>query len=804
MYSYDMENDEMIPEILAPAGSMEALKAAVHAGADAVYLGGSRFGARAFADNFNENTLIQGIEYCHIYGVKVYLTVNTLFRNEEIEELYDYLVPYYEAGLDAVIVQDLGVMLYIHEHFPELSIHASTQMTITTEYAYSLLKDYGVTRIVPARELSLEEITRLKTDECAPEVEVFVQGALCYCYSGQCLMSSMLGGRSGNRGRCAQTCRLPYSVFDKEGQIVKTEGPHVLSPKDLCGLEAIPELIQAGVDSFKIEGRMKKPEYVAVCVKAYRQLVDAWFQGTYSGKLIEHCKNEMAEVFNRGGFTAGYYNQKNGKNMMSLKAPGNVGVIIGYVEDIRRNQLIIRLSGKISKGDILVLDGEKNQITLTSNAEGNKNQKIILNAPKSKELCKGQPVTRMLNVSLMEELSKYILTEKPIALQGTMEMLAGKTACFTISMNNGKKSAQVTVYGDRVEEACKSPLTREVIMNKVGKTGNTRYYFEKLEVNISDNAFYSLKALKQLRRKAIEQLEYVILNPYRRSMPAIETGQAEVTKEGKENKLDKKCCKKFSFMVSNEKQFFILNEDKRIKDIYLDLQYFKKEDIIELINECGREKHIFLVLPPILRLRFISEVKAVLECLSEQISGVVVRNLDELAYLRNMNYSGTVITDYSLYTMNSYAVRFVRNYFPEAGITIPVELNERQIEDLPFLHDNSELVVYGYQQLMVSAQCIQNSISQCRQENPVFRLKDRYNKMFYVKAVCKYCYSIYYNGIPTVLFDLVMKNPKMDMVWRLHFTRENEQEVKDVLDAFFCNHSFNGEKTRGHYNRGVE
>lgn len=794
----------MIPEILAPAGSMEALKAAVHAGADAVYLGGSRFGARAFADNFDENTLIQGIEYCHIYGVKVYLTVNTLFRNEEMEELYDYLAPYYEAGLDAVIVQDLGVVLYIHEHFPGLSIHASTQMTITTEYAYSLLMDYGVTRIVPARELSMEEIRQLKAAECVPEVEIFVQGALCYCYSGQCLMSSMLGGRSGNRGRCAQTCRLPYSVLDKEGQMVRTEGPYVLSPKDLCGLEAVPELIRAGVDSFKIEGRMKKPEYVAACVKAYRCIVDAWFQGSYSDELIEHCKNEMAEVFNRGGFTRGYFSQKNGKNMMSFKAPGNIGVVIGYIEDIRKNKLIIRLSKNVSKGDILMLNGEKNQITLTCNVEGNKQQQIILNAPKSKELLNGQSVYRMLHAPLMEELGQYTSTEKPIALQGTMEMMQGKPACFTISMDNGKKSYQVTVYGDIVEEASKNPVTREMIMDKVGKTGNTRYYFEKLDMNIAENVFYSLKALKQLRRKAIGQLESVVLNQYRRSRDEIKADQSVVTKGTVKHKWDNGYCTAVSFMVSDEKQFHILNEDKRIKDIYLDLQYFKKEDIIELINEYDRGKHIFLVLPPVLRHGFIKEMKDVLQCIPEQITGLIVRNLDELAYLKNANYSGEVITDYSLYVMNAYAVRFVRNNFPEARITIPVELNEKQIETLPFLHDNCEMEVYGYQQLMVSAQCIQNNMRQCNQDNPVFWLKDRYNKMFYVKSVCKYCYSLYYNGIPTILFDLVKKNPNMNITLRLHFTRENEQEVRNILDAFFNNHSFDGEKTRGHYNRGVE
>ena len=260
------------PEILAPAGSMEAVKAAVYAGADAVYLGGSRFGARAYADNFEEAGLIAAIEYAHLYGVKVYLAVNTLFRNEEIRELYTYLLPYYEAGLDAVIVQDLGVLSCIHALFPDLPIHASTQMTITMPYAYSLLKDYGVTRIVPARDLSMEEIGDLKKTDPAPEVEVFVQGALCYCYSGQCLMSSLAGGRSGNRGRCAQPCRKLYETTVE----FKDYKGYYLSPKDMCTIDILGDLIDIGIDSFKIEGRMKSPEYAAGVVAVYRDFIDRY------------------------------------------------------------------------------------------------------------------------------------------------------------------------------------------------------------------------------------------------------------------------------------------------------------------------------------------------------------------------------------------------------------------------------------------------------------------------------------------------------------------------------------------------
>lgn len=798
----------MIPEILAPAGSMDALKAAVSAGADAVYLGGSKFGARAFADNFDETALIQAIEYCHIYGVKVYLTVNTLFRNEEIEELYDYLAPFYKAGLDAVIVQDLGVMLCIHRWFPELPIHASTQMTITTEYAYALLKEYGVTRIVPARELSIEEIKSLKTGAEPPEVEVFVQGALCYCYSGQCLMSSMLGGRSGNRGRCAQTCRLPYTVFDVAGKRVDTEGAHILSPKDLCGLEAVPELIRAGVDSFKIEGRMKKPEYVAVCVRAYREIVDAVLDGKYSDGLVDAYKNEMVEVFNRGGFTRGYYYQKNGKDMISVKNSGNTGVLIGNVTDIYKNQIQVKLNKTVYKGDILVLNGRKDKITLTCNVDAEQGKRITLNVPKKQEIVKNAAVTRMLLKPLMDELGAMIQQELRLPLVGKIELLTGFPAKLTLCVNVKGREYSVTQTGEMVEKASARPVTEALVMDKIGKTGNTRYFFKDFESNISADAFYSLKDLKDLRRNAIKKLEIQILSSGRRRMEmyadipeerdmwkqSVAAGVSQSKEEG---------ASEVTVMVSGIQQFNVVKKDLRIRKIYLDLQYFKNEDIITSVSN-NRDREFYLVLPPVLRTCYLENMEGLHGLKEHGICGIVVRNLDELAYLHHMGYQGKLVIDNSLYVMNNYAAAFIQKAFPNARVTVPVELNHRQIKKLSFIQRDWEIEAYGYQQLMVSAQCLQNTLRHCSYTNETFRMQDRYHKSFFVSCICKYCYNIIYNGIPTVIFDLLREEFTGKGVWRLHFTKESEEEVQKVLDVFFGGKSYDGDKTRGHYNRGVE
>ncbi len=309
----------MRAELLAPAGSYEAMEAAFRAGADAVYLGGSKFGARAYADNLDEEHLIQAIDYAHIHGKHLYLTVNTLLKNKEMErELYDYLKPCYEAGLDAVIVQDLGVMEFIKRHFSSLPIHASTQMTITGAKGAKLIKEAGASRVVTARELSLKEIQAIY-DETQVEIESFVHGALCYCYSGQCLMSSLIGGRSGNRGRCAQPCRLPYEVWKDGKRLNRETNAYALSPKDMCTVGILPEIIESGVFSLKIEGRMKKPEYSAGVVEIYRKYLDRYLGGEKRPVVSEKDYQMLLDIYNRDGFHQSYYKVRNGRDMMALQ-----------------------------------------------------------------------------------------------------------------------------------------------------------------------------------------------------------------------------------------------------------------------------------------------------------------------------------------------------------------------------------------------------------------------------------------------------------------------------------------------------
>lgn len=328
-------------ELLAPAGNLEILKGVIESGADAVYVGGSIFGARAYANNFTEEELLEAIDFAHLRGVKVYLTVNTLIKNSEFSKLYDYLLPYYKRGLDAVIVQDIGVVKAIHEYFPSMEIHTSTQMTVTGADGVRFLSQFGVTRVVMAREISLAEMKRIH-EETGMELEAFVHGALCYSYSGQCLFSSILGGRSGNRGRCAQPCRLPYTVEGKKDE-------YILSLKDMCGIKALDKLHDAGVYSLKIEGRMKQLEYACGVVKYYRSYID-------SKKPVSDADYDRIKALgNRCGFTDRYYFDHNGSDMVTYVKPNFVSNAAEPSPEKRKLSI---------EGELVLREGEPGSLTV--------------------------------------------------------------------------------------------------------------------------------------------------------------------------------------------------------------------------------------------------------------------------------------------------------------------------------------------------------------------------------------------------------------------------------------------------------
>lgn len=380
-----MKNQKV--EILAPAGSYESMTAAISAGADAVYIGGSRFGARAYADNLDEERMLSAIDYVHLHGRHLYMTVNTLMKDGEMDQLFDYLDPYYRQGLDGAIIQDLGVFSFLKEHFPGLHLHGSTQMTVTGVYGARMLKDLGASRVVMAREVSLEEIKRIK-EQVDIEIEAFVHGALCYCYSGQCLLSSVIGGRSGNRGRCAQPCRLPYEVKKDGRDIGKKNERYIMSLKDLCTLDLIPDMIEAGINSMKIEGRMKSPRYTAGVVSMYRKYTDMYLENGRDGYYVEpKDKKMLLELFDRGGFTDGYYKRHNGKDMVALHEKPQFREVDQQLMD-QLDQKYVNSSKQVEiQGKAVLKEGEPSALTLW--ADG---MEVTVYGQKA-ETGKNQPVT---------------------------------------------------------------------------------------------------------------------------------------------------------------------------------------------------------------------------------------------------------------------------------------------------------------------------------------------------------------------------------------------------------------------------
>lgn len=355
-------------ELLAPAGNYECFSAAVKAGADAVYLGGPKFGARAFADNFTADEVCKAIRFAHLWNRKVYLTVNTLLKDRELEELGEYILPFYQCGLDGVIVQDIGVLCYIRDHFPGLKIHCSTQMTITGVYGASMARKMGADRIVPARELSLNELREIR-DSVDIEIEAFIHGAMCYCYSGQCLFSSILGGRSGNRGRCAQPCRLPYRCNRNDRNEI-----YPLSLKDMCMIENLPELMEAGITSFKIEGRMKSPEYVAGVTGIYRKYMDLYYENPdRKWKVTREDLEILHSLYIRSQVQNGYYFRQNGREMITMNRPGYSGNPESVIQKVRENflkkELKLPVSAecrmKLSRSAELTLTCGKESVTVS-------------------------------------------------------------------------------------------------------------------------------------------------------------------------------------------------------------------------------------------------------------------------------------------------------------------------------------------------------------------------------------------------------------------------------------------------------
>lgn len=525
-------------ELIAPAGSYEAFTAAVNSGADAVYLGGRQFGARAYAANFSEEELAAAVRDAHLLGVSVYVTVNTLVDNSEIPALADYLRHLYAIGVDAIIIQDTGVLAVARRVVPHLPLHASTQMTVHNLAGVKYLADQGVACVVLARELSLEAIRHIGAN--APiRIETFIHGALCISYSGQCLMSSMIGGRSGNRGRCAQPCRLPYTLVDPAGKNLLAghdAGEYLLSPKDFNTIDHIPDLIDAGVVSFKIEGRMKRPEYVAVVVDSYRRAIDAHFAAGDGFVVPAQDQKDMAQIFNRG-FTTAYLYGRQGREMMSDRRPNNRGVRIGRVLEYshRDKTAVIRLDEPLAIGDIVefwVKVGGRAGTTVTSlRVDGREVTAAPAQAaatiPVESPVRPGDRVFKTFDAALMEKARASFTAGSPLRrVPVDAEVRVGEGRPLEILLTDAAGNTGRGRTGFLAEKAIKRPLTAETLTNQIGRLGTTVFALHGLEDHIDGEVMVPLSELNEARRQAVEELENARLARYAR--PPLPTGSPDL------------------------------------------------------------------------------------------------------------------------------------------------------------------------------------------------------------------------------------------------------------------------------------
>ena len=799
-------------EILAPAGSMECLKAAVAAGADAVYTGGALFGARAYAHNLTEEELLEAIDYVHLHGRRLYLTVNTLIKDREMEkQMYDYLLPYYRQGLDAVIVQDIGLFRFIRKHFPDLPIHASTQMTLTGVDGAKFLEKEGAQRIVTSRELSMAEVKKI-ADETELEIESFVHGALCYCYSGQCLFSSFIGGRSGNRGQCAQPCRLLYRTPEAK------RPQYLLSLKDICTLELIPEMIESGIYSFKIEGRMKKPEYAAAVAFQYRKYADLYLKyyeecpaeedpAAYAMKkyrVREEDRQMLLDLYNRGGFHTGYYHTQNGREMISLNRPNHAGVPAVKVLAKKGRTVTAKAMTDLSPQDIIELPmrkGREKADNYTCKDAVRKGMNVQIPVFADTPFKRDEIWMRTRNSTLIDTLREEFVNGKiKERICGTFRLYPQEAATLTVKC----RDAEITVTGEKAQEALSQPMSRERIEKQLRKTGNTEFEFSFLKVEIGEKVFLPMQSLNELRREALETLEKVICEKYRRS------GEVKDPEEDTiELSMEEEVLSGWTASVRTAEQMEVILEEEAIGRIYVDCTMFpriwEKDSYVEWITKVhAAGKEIYLVMPYIFRERTRKQYEAAYNRIfGAGWDGILIANYESFAFLKEHGYTGRIMTDYNLYEFNQES----RKFWKEKGVfefTAPVELTERELQDLRV--KDGEVIVYGYLPMMISAGCIQKTTRGCLKKSGQTTITDRYRNPFVVKNECDYCYNILYNYVPLYLGD------RMEEVYqigpgriRLMFTTERQQEVRQILSAYFEGKELpEGTYTRGHWKRGIK
>lgn len=779
------------PELLSPAGNPQSLHAAIEAGADAVYAGMGKFSARAYAGNFDSDSITEALDFVHLHGKKLYLTANTLIKDKEMgEHLTGALLPFYRQGLDGVLVQDPGLLRVLSYIYPDLPLHASTQMGIMSAWGAELLRDCNIRRIVAARELSLEEIKQLK--KAVPEVECFVHGALCYCYSGQCFLSSSVGDRSGNRGRCAQPCRLIYDVNGSK--------THLLSPGDMCTLEILPELIRAGIDSLKIEGRMKSPEYVSVVTSVYRHYIDLAVKLLREGKADSYQVDpgdlmKVQQMYMRETSNQGYYHMHNGKAMMSMNSSGHCGIHAGRISFVGKHDITFDTEISLFKGDVLdiALDRHREQsVTLTCPSDYPRGASVRLNASEMRRLKTGMDIYRMkspaLEYSILEDIKASNRNE--IRLSAHLTAHAGERLALVLTDSRGISGKAETL---NLEKAQKNAPDKERIKRALCQTGGTEYTISVTDLDVDDSVFLPLSRVKEIRRAAIEDYTDTLKRKYSRSDDLVgefpvslsckpdidESGSpAEESRNEKDSRTDP--LPPVVVYICSKDQAAALADSGLNCGVVLSGETMSLERCREI-----REKYSFnrtyIALPRMFRLDHNGFIEESRETSLNQYDGALVRSYDAFGFILD-NTNLPVICGSGLYTYNRAALDALRSIARTRGRRVlgflaPDELTYREYSSF---YGDFVTPVYEKRNVMTSAQCVLKNTTGCTADNERVSWTDRKGKSYTGKCLCRLCTNLIYETEPSCLFYEGVKFSHS----MLSFTDESYEETLKVIEAF--------------------
>ena len=801
-------------ELLSPVGDFECLKSAVQNNADAVYFGANLFSARASAKNFNLAELEQAIKYCKIRGVKTNLTLNILIKDNEISDAFELAKKAYEFGIDAIIVQDLGLAKQLITAFPDLPIHGSTQMSVHNLQGALELQSLGFKRVVLSRELSIEEIEYI-TQNVDIEIECFIHGALCISYSGQCLFSSMIGGRSGNRGKCAQGCRLPYELIENEEKVI--DKGYLLSPRDLCALDYIPRLLNCGVKCLKIEGRMKNPEYVAIVTRIYRKYIDL----AKSGKpyiIDEKDKTDLLQAFNRGNFSVGHLDSHPNQDLIFKEKPNNMGLLVGHISKYNSSKGLITLSTNqpLQIGDTVSLEKETGTYTISELMSINNNLKqahsgdlVTIGRMKGK-IKVGDKVYKMTSKTLQcEALASFEndVQNKKIPLNCEINIQKNSPISMRVrSASNLELYKKLNIYcqiDTMPIDAQKHPLEKEKVISQISKTTNSLYYFKNIKIDLEENVFLpNIKSLNELRRTALELVEeYATSKVTRTSKSTLSELNLSSVSSNTQN---------ISLLLNTLSSEINYAELESISNIYLPLKYFTLKNYSQIISLLSQKFNVYIYMPTIIKANYRNLLVTNIENTISKynIRGFVISNISNIKLLEQYSSNDfDFVANYSLNIFNKYSINELINL----GIkrfTISPELNKETINELATM-TNQELIVYGRTPLMNmnycpignSNHCYPTCQAKCSTENKYY-LKDRMNFKFPLIPDKIQTVSTLYNSKITSISPNDFSNIRS---LRIDILEESTlSEIQNIINTVKSGNRFEGQNyTNGNLNKLV-